>query len=131
MPHFIGHENGWFKVPVLRDIAARFQVIPSRRPEETVRELRRGGFLLLYPGSNREAAMRSYRDEPYRLKWEGCRGFLRLALEADAEIVFVAAATPTRSTARCAARSAGSSAGACERRGAGCTRSVSGPPHTG
>jgi 1-acyl-sn-glycerol-3-phosphate acyltransferase len=91
VPHFIGHENGWFKVPVLRDIAARFQVIPSRRPEETARALRRDGFLMLYPGSNREAAMRSYRDEPYRLKWEGRTGFLRLALEADADIVFVAA----------------------------------------
>jgi hypothetical protein len=35
--------------------------------------------------------MRRYRDEPYRLKWEGRTGFLRVALEADAEIVFVAA----------------------------------------
>ncbi len=35
--------------------------------------------------------MRSYRAEPYRLKWETRVGFLRLALEYDAEIVFVAA----------------------------------------
>jgi 1-acyl-sn-glycerol-3-phosphate acyltransferase len=91
VPHFIGHENGWFRVPVLRDIATRFQVIPSRRPEETVAALRRDGFLMLYPGAIREAGMRSYRDEPYRLKWEGRTGMLRLALEADAEIVFVAA----------------------------------------
>jgi hypothetical protein len=35
--------------------------------------------------------LRRYRDEPYRLKWEGRTGFLRVALEADAEIVFVAA----------------------------------------
>jgi hypothetical protein len=27
--------------------------------------------------------MRSYRDEPYRLKWEGRSGFLRLALDAE------------------------------------------------
>jgi 1-acyl-sn-glycerol-3-phosphate acyltransferase len=91
VPHFVGHENGWFRVPVLRDISARFGVIPSRRPEEAVAALRRDGFLMLYPGSIREAGMRSYRDEPYRLKWEGRTGFLRVALEADAEIVFVAA----------------------------------------
>jgi acyltransferase-like protein len=91
VPRFIGHENGWFRVPVLRDISARFQIIPSRRPEETVAALRRDGFLMLYPGSIREAGMRSYREEPYRLKWEGRTGFLRLALDADAEIVFVAA----------------------------------------
>jgi 1-acyl-sn-glycerol-3-phosphate acyltransferase len=91
IPNFIGHENGWFKVPVLRDIARRFHVIPSRRPEQTAAALREDGFLMLYPGANREAALRSYRDEPDRLKWEGRLGYLRLALEADADILFVAA----------------------------------------
>jgi hypothetical protein len=90
-PRFIGHENGWFRVPVLRDISARFNIIPSRRPELAVAALRRDGFLMLYPGSVREAGMRSYRDEPYRLKWEGRSGFLRLALDAEADVVFVAA----------------------------------------
>jgi len=90
-PHFIGHEAGWFRIPLLREISRRFHVIPSRRPEETVAALRRSGFLMLFPGANREAAMRSYRDEPYRLKWEGRKGFLRVALEADAEVLFVAA----------------------------------------
>jgi 1-acyl-sn-glycerol-3-phosphate acyltransferase len=91
VPRFIGHENGWFRIPVLRDISARFQIIPSRRPEEALAALRRDGFLMLYPGGVREAGMRRYRDEPYRLKWEGRTGFLRLALDADADIVFVAA----------------------------------------
>jgi 1-acyl-sn-glycerol-3-phosphate acyltransferase len=91
VPHFVGHENGWFRLPLLRQIARHYQVIPSRRPEETIAALRRDGFVMLYPGSNREAALRSYRDEPYRLKWEGRTGFLRVALEADAELVFVAA----------------------------------------
>jgi 1-acyl-sn-glycerol-3-phosphate acyltransferase len=90
-PCFIGHENGWFRVPVLRDISARFNVIPSRQPEQAVAALRRDGFLMLYPGSVREAGMRSYRDEPYRLKWEGRTGFLRVALDAEADVVFVAA----------------------------------------
>jgi hypothetical protein len=45
---------------------------------------------MLYPGSNREAAMRSYRDEPYHLAWENRLGFLEVALAADADIVFVA-----------------------------------------
>ena len=43
-PRFIGHENGWFRVPVLRDISARFNIIPSRRPELAVAALRRTGF---------------------------------------------------------------------------------------
>ena len=90
-PHFIGHEAGWFRIPLLREVSRRFHVIPSRRPEEAVAALRRSGFLMLFPGANREAAMRSYRDEPYRLKWEGRTGFLRLALEADAEVIFAAA----------------------------------------
>ena len=28
VPRFIGHQNGWFNVPVLREISARFQIIP-------------------------------------------------------------------------------------------------------
>src|SRR5262249_24383964 len=31
VPRFIGHQNGWFNVPVLREISARFQIIPSHR----------------------------------------------------------------------------------------------------
>ncbi len=91
VPNFIGHENGWFKIPLLREIARRYQVIPSRRPEETLAALRRNGFLMLFPGAVREAALRNYHDEPYRLVWRDRHGFLRLALEADADIVFVAA----------------------------------------
>ena len=39
VPRFIGHENGWFRTPVLREISARFQIIPSRRPEEALAAL--------------------------------------------------------------------------------------------
>jgi len=56
-----------------------------------VAALREGGFLMLYPGANREAALRSYRDDPYHLDWSGRKGFLRVALEADADLLFVAA----------------------------------------
>jgi hypothetical protein len=78
VPRFIGHQNGWFKTPVLREISARLQIVPSSSPEEAAAALRRDGFLMLYPGAIREAGMRCYRDEPYRLKWEGMTGFLRL-----------------------------------------------------
>ena len=91
VPNFIGHEKGWFRLPLLRDVARHFHVIPTRRPAETTAALRRGGFLMIYPGGMRESGMRSYRDEPYQLKWEGHAGYLRVALEAEAEVVFVAA----------------------------------------
>jgi 1-acyl-sn-glycerol-3-phosphate acyltransferase len=90
VPRFIGHEVTFFKIPILRDIARRFKVLPSRRPEETARALREDGLLMLFPGAVTEAGLRVYRDEPYRLKWEGRAGFLRLALEHDAEVVFLA-----------------------------------------
>ena len=91
VPRFVGHEHGWFRVPVLRTISASFKIIPSRQPDEAVAALRSDGFMMLYPGAVREAGMRRYRDEPYRLKWDGRTGFLRVALEADADVVFVAA----------------------------------------
>jgi hypothetical protein len=91
LPRFIGHENGWFKLALIRDFSRHFGVIPSRRPEEAIAAVRRDGFLMLYPGGVRESGMRSYRDEPYTLKWAGRMGYLRIALEADADVVFVAA----------------------------------------
>jgi 1-acyl-sn-glycerol-3-phosphate acyltransferase len=91
LPHFVGHENIIFRLPGLGELARRYQMIPSRRRRETAAVLRRTGLLMLYPGSGSEAARRSYRDEPYRLKWEKRLGFLQLALRYDAEILFVAA----------------------------------------
>ncbi len=91
VPNFVGHENGWFKVPLLREIAKLYQVVPARDPEAALAALRRSRFLMLFPGATREAALRSYRDEPYRLQWSRRSGFLRLALQADAELVFAAA----------------------------------------
>lgn len=91
VPHFIGHEKGWFELPLVRDFSRHFGVIPSRRFEDTVDAVRRDGFLMLYPGGVRESGMRSYQEEPYTLKWEGRTGYLRVALETDADIVFIAA----------------------------------------
>ncbi|MEW6272762.1 MAG: 1-acyl-sn-glycerol-3-phosphate acyltransferase [Thermodesulfobacteriota bacterium] len=90
-PHFIGHENLIFGMPGIGALARRYGMIPSRHMEESAAALERDGLLMLYPGSGSEAARRSFRDEPYRLKWDGRLGFLRLALRFDAELLFVAA----------------------------------------
>ncbi|HZR80083.1 MAG TPA: 1-acyl-sn-glycerol-3-phosphate acyltransferase [Candidatus Binatia bacterium] len=91
VPHFIGHENLIFGMPGLAQLARAYGMIPSRRMEETEAALAADGLLMLYPGSGSEAARRVYREEPYRLKWDGRLGFLRLALRFDAELLFVAA----------------------------------------
>ena len=90
VPRFIGHVS-WQRLPVLRAISARYGIVVSRSMEDAGRALADDGFLMLFPGGVSEAALRSYRNEPYRLKWDDRLGFLRLALEHDAEIVFVAA----------------------------------------
>jgi 1-acyl-sn-glycerol-3-phosphate acyltransferase len=90
-PRFIGHENIIFRVPGLNSIAKQWKVIPSRDAAGAADALEHDRFLMLFPGAATEALVRSYRDEPYTLKWEGRLGFLRLALEADADIVFIAA----------------------------------------
>jgi hypothetical protein len=46
---------------------------------------------MLYPGSGTEAILRSYRREPYRLKWDGKLGFVELAARHRARLLFVAA----------------------------------------
>jgi len=90
VPRFMSYPS-WQRLPGLRALADRYRLVPSRNMEDASRALAEDGFLMLFPGGVSEAALRSYRSEPYRLKWEHRLGFLRLALEHDAEIVFVAA----------------------------------------
>jgi hypothetical protein len=90
IPRFMSHTS-WQRLPGLRAVADRYRLVPSRSMDDASRALAEDGFLMIFPGGVSEAALRSYRDEPYRLKWENRLGFLRLALEHDAEIVFVAA----------------------------------------
>lgn len=91
IPRFMAHAKGWFGNPIVKDFAERFHLIPSQHPRETLEALHQDGFLMLYPGAVRESGMRDYWNQPYRLTWEGRTGFLKLALEADADVVFVAA----------------------------------------
>lgn len=90
IPRFMSHPT-WQRLPGLRSISERYRLVPARSMEHASRALLEDGFLMLFPGGASEAALRSYRREPYRLKWENRTGFLRLALDHDAEIVFVAA----------------------------------------
>ena len=90
VPRFMSHAS-WQQLPGLRSISARYRLVPARSMDDAGRALVEDGFLMLFPGGASEAALRSYRREPYRLKWENRTGFLRLALDHDAEIVFVAA----------------------------------------
>jgi 1-acyl-sn-glycerol-3-phosphate acyltransferase len=41
VPRFVGHEKGWFRLPLVRDFSKHFEVIPSRRFGDTVTALRR------------------------------------------------------------------------------------------
>lgn len=90
VPHTMAHAKGWFRPPFLRDITARYGVVPSGSPDATRRALVEDRFLFLFPGGASEAALRDYAREPYRLKWQDRRGFLRLAVEHNALLLFVA-----------------------------------------
>jgi 1-acyl-sn-glycerol-3-phosphate acyltransferase len=88
---FIVHDNIFFKTPGLRSLAPTWGLIPNRRPELADAALRDEGLLMLYPGSGTEAILRSYRREPYRLKWDRKLGFVELAARHRATLLFVAA----------------------------------------
>ncbi|MBI3770140.1 MAG: 1-acyl-sn-glycerol-3-phosphate acyltransferase [Deltaproteobacteria bacterium] len=87
---FIGHGNLFFTVPILRSLATDWGLIPNRHMEMAERVLEEERALMLYPGSGTEAILRSYRREPYRLKWYGKLGFVELAMRHDATVLFVA-----------------------------------------
>jgi acyltransferase-like protein len=88
---FIGHELLFFRLPGIRSFAADAGVIPSQHLDRALRVLREDGMLMLYPGAGSEAALRSRRREPYRLKWYERLGFVELALRSEATLLFVAA----------------------------------------
>lgn len=87
---FIAHGNVFFGLPLLRTLAPSAGLIPNRRPDLADAMLREHGALMLYPGSGTEAFLRSYRREPYRLKWDGKLGFVELAARHRATLLFVA-----------------------------------------
>jgi 1-acyl-sn-glycerol-3-phosphate acyltransferase len=87
---FIAHGNLFFSIPGLRTLAPIWGLIPNRHVELADAALRDEGALMLYPGSGTEAILRSYRREPYRLKWDGKHGFVQLAARHHAAILFVA-----------------------------------------
>jgi hypothetical protein len=88
---FVGHEMLFFRLPGLRALSQHLGIIPSRDFALARRTLRHDRLLMLYPGAGGEAALRSYRREPYRLKWGGRLGFVELALRERATLLFVAA----------------------------------------
>ncbi len=87
---FIAHGNIFFETPVLRTLAPIWGLVPNRHAELADAVLAGTGALMLYPGSGTEAILRSYRREPYRLKWDGKRGFVQLAARHRATLLFVA-----------------------------------------
>jgi 1-acyl-sn-glycerol-3-phosphate acyltransferase len=87
---FIGHGNIFFSLPVLRTLAPIWGIIPNRHMALADTVIEREGALMLYPGSGSEAILRSYRREPYRLKWYGKTGFVKLAARYRADLLFVA-----------------------------------------
>jgi hypothetical protein len=87
---FIGHGNLFFTLPILRTLAPIWGLIPNRHMALADTVLREEGALMLYPGSGSEAILRSYRREPYRLKWFGRLGFVELAARHRASLHFVA-----------------------------------------
>jgi 1-acyl-sn-glycerol-3-phosphate acyltransferase len=87
---FIGHGNLFFTVPGLRTLAPIWGIIPNRHAALADTVMREERALMLYPGSGTEAILRSYRREPYRLKWFGKLGFVELAARHRASVLFVA-----------------------------------------
>ena len=71
-------EHQHFRVPLWRDLLARFGAVDGSR-EATRRLMRAGEPVLVFPGGGREVARR--RGDYYPLVWRERIGFARLALE--------------------------------------------------
>lgn len=86
LPRGLGDDR-IFQIPRLRDVAWRIGLVPAS-PETGERILRAGHVLGVAPGGMWEALRP--RTERRRSRWEGRRGFVRLALRTGAPIVVAA-----------------------------------------
>jgi 1-acyl-sn-glycerol-3-phosphate acyltransferase len=87
----LGLADHWFfRVPILRDLLIRMGGMYGATPT-ALRALRRGEWVVCYPGGAREVFKYSTMDR-YRLRWEKSLGFVRVALRAGVPIVPFAAA---------------------------------------
>src|SRR5262249_60755501 len=89
IPRFMAHAL-WFRLPVLRDLAARYRLVPAGTLEAAGRALVEDRMLMLFPGGASEAGVRSYPAAPYRLKGGGRLRFLHPGLGPGARHRFVA-----------------------------------------
>lgn len=81
-------DHAHFNIPVWREIATRFGLIEGTR--KNCRALMEAGkHLLVFPGGAREAFKN--KGESYQLKWEGRRGFIKMAMANGCTIVPFAA----------------------------------------
>lgn len=87
---FVAHGKVFFERPVLRELCRHWGFVPNGRIDHADSALQSEGALVIYPGGASEAILRSYRNEPYRLKWGGRLGFVELALRRRATVLFVA-----------------------------------------
>jgi 1-acyl-sn-glycerol-3-phosphate acyltransferase len=87
---FVAHERVFFDVPVLRTLARSWGFVPNGRLHQAEAALQADRSLVVYPGGISEALLRSYAEEPYRLKWDGRLGFVAVALRQRATVLFVA-----------------------------------------
>lgn len=87
---FVAHGKVFFELPLLRSLSRSWGFVPNGRMDHADAALQSGGALVIYPGGASEAILRSYRTEPYRLKWEGRLGFVELALRRRATLLFAA-----------------------------------------
>jgi 1-acyl-sn-glycerol-3-phosphate acyltransferase len=81
-------DHAHFRVPVWRDLLARFGVVDGTR-EHCARLMRAGACVLVFPGGGREVMKR--KGERYRLLWKDRLGFVRLAVAHGCTIVPFAA----------------------------------------
>ena len=81
-------DHAHFQVPIWRTMASRFGLIEGTR-ENCHALMDAGKHMLVFPGGAREAFKN--KGESYQLKWEGRKGFIKMALAHGCPIVPFAA----------------------------------------
>jgi 1-acyl-sn-glycerol-3-phosphate acyltransferase len=89
-PSPVGYSSFLLENPIMRGFADRYGIISHRDFRKIHKTLKNKKPILAYPGGYEEGVLRNFSKEPYKLKWKEKIGLIKIILNYNIPIVFVA-----------------------------------------
>jgi 1-acyl-sn-glycerol-3-phosphate acyltransferase len=89
-PSPIGYSSFLLENPIMRGFADKYDIISHKDFRKISTTLKNKKSILAYPGGYEEGVLRNFTEEPYKLKWREKIGLIKIIVNHNIPIVFVA-----------------------------------------